>query len=334
MYRRLIIAAALCASIANASPLLLLVQPMTDPSRMSLMPGGVFLPHIYTLGGETGMTICWWVRWECSEYDTSASGEIIPALNFQGMNSLEPAKPTTKGGAPLPSFYESDIVLDASGAWGLADIIPADPPCFPTDDMPNRYVVCCNISNETDITLTVGGSEKFLAATNGTHIFNLECHKGDRSIAITGARPNAKIKVGFAINPIIKFYSSIFHQCYWGEVRATNTFTFVCLRAKLEDGQYKSVFNLMDLHGRSDQYEESYEVSVDKFPRDCLFKISQFTGYGRTDEAMDGSPRKVDLYGLKVIRCALSDEQMWRIYDRDLEVIKARGLTNALPHKM
>ncbi len=335
MYRRLIIAAALCASIANASPLLLLAQPMTVPSRMSLMPGGVFLPHIYTLGGETGMTICWWVRGECPAFDRKdADGGVIPALTFQGMSSLVPAKPTTLGGAPLEAFYESDIALDASGAWGVANIIPEEPSCFPTDAIPSRYVVCCNISNECDITLTVGGSEKFLAATNGTHIFNIECSKGDRSIAITGARPNARIKVAFAINPIVKFYTTHDHQCYRYEVLATNTFSFACLRVRLEGGTYKSTFNLFDLWGNSSFSSYEYDANVSRFPRDCLFQLSQFIVYGRTDECMDGSPRKVDLYGLKVIRCALSDEQMWRIYDRDLEVIKARGLTNALPHKM
>lgn len=321
---------------AQATPLLHLTRPTTDPSQMKMHDGSVFLPHIYTKGGETGFTICWWVRWECPAYSRTDVSSILPALTFQGMNSLVPAKPTTKGGAKLKSFYRNDAVaLDANASWGLANILPEAPECFPTSTHPNRYVVCCNIRTDADLTLTIGGSEKFVASTtNELHIFNIECLKGDRSIAITASKPDAKISVAFAINPPVKFYTTHNHQCHEHEVQATNTFSFACLRTKLEGGKYKTTFNLFDLHGNITATTEEYDVAIDRFPKDCLFQLSQFTVYGRTDECGDGSPRQVDIYGLKAIPYTLTDAQMWRIYDCDLAEIKARGLTNALPHKM
>lgn len=321
---------------AHATPLLHLIQPRTDPTRMTMHNGSVFLPHFYTKGGETGYTICWWVRWECPAYEKKVdSNAVIPALTFQGMNSLVPAKPTTQGGASLKSFYRNESVqFDSNASFGIANIIPESPECFPTDNYPNRFVVCCNVRTDADLTLTIGGSEKFVASTtNELHIFNIECYKGDRSIAITASRADAKVAVALAINPPIKFFTTHNHQCHMHEVQATNTFSFACLRIRLEDGKYRSNFNLFDLLGNVSTHSFEYDVEVDCFAKDSLFQLSQFTIYGRTDECVDGSPRQVDIYGLKAIPYALSDEQMWRIYDVDLAEIKARGLTNALPHK-
>lgn len=327
--------ALLWAVACYASPLLQLAKSHTDPTRMTIQNGGVFLPHIYTRGGETGVTICWWVRWECPDHDWEGlDGETNPALTFQGMNSLIPAKPTTEGGQALPSFYENEkIPLGANASWGLADIIPDNPSLFPTGNPPRRYVVCCNIKTDANITLTIAGSEKFLNATNEMHIFNIECELGDRSIAISADKPDANISVAFAINPVIRFYEAMNYQCIYNQVYATNTFSFACLRAKLEGGKYKSTFHLFDLNGNADSVNEEYDVNITAFPKDCLFQLSQFTVYGRTDRCMDGTPRKVEIYGLKCIGDWLTDAQMWRIYDCDLAVIKAKGLTNALPYK-
>lgn len=335
MRSRLIIAAALCASLASASPLLQLAQPRVDPSRMSVVEGGYRLPIYYTKPGTTGYSIMWWVRWECPFFDASQTGAIKPALFFQAMQSVEPARATADGGPKLKSFYKSDAIeLDDNASWGIANIIPQQSVFFPGND--RRYAICCNITSDTDITLTVGGTEKFVPSTTNTlNIFNIEVYDGDRSIAITAADKNAKIKVAFAVNPIKQFFNQAHSQPDYAEnINATNRFVFAALRCKLgEDGVQRNQFTLITLEGNSVQNEryQEFDLGYTEYPGDNMVVMQQHTMWGQIDVASDGSKRRVEWYGLKYVDDYITDEQMWRIYDVDRQHIYARGLTNALP---
>lgn len=340
MRRALIFAVLFCASVACASPLLLFARPVLSPSRMAQKPGNYMLPHLYTQGGEKGFTICWWVRWECPEYDRadnieSGGQSITPALFFQGMNSVVPAKPTTLGGQALNAFFEADkIELDANGAWGMADVIPDNPACFPTEYNPDRYVVCANITTDADVTVTVAGQEKFFCASNEMQIINFDCRKnGDRSIAISAARVDADIAVAFAINEPIHFRSLVHYQADHGDtIAATNVYTFVCIRSRLADGYQYGQFDIVDINGLHDSKATKPEkVDVSAYPKDCLIQVNQMTIYGILTQAMDGSPRRVDVYGFKALNAYITDEQLWRLYDVDRAEIIRRGLDDALP---
>ncbi len=307
-----------CASSAD-TPLPALMSTATGPERMFSMnmSGSAELPPYFAEGWETGLTVVAWVR-------------FAPELGNLGLlcfptHSTVPARATCEGGAELPAFLDLDSVPYSSGAtWGASGVVPQDAETVSGNNGP-KFVVCVNCSTDMAITLTVGGAELYIPATNG-YIRNLEVVPGDTSVAVSAAAAGARTSLALAVNPWIQFFNGPTYAPADGQVVAssiTNCWTMLCWRADLSGGTLAESFDRITREGTRDAVSSSSSYPAAAFVRDSRFRYSL--------ACLAGMVRgRLDVYGLKHIPHALTDAEVWRVWELDLAEIRRRGLDTAI----
>lgn len=313
--------ALLCALAAFADTPLSLMRSATGPKRMySLdMTGSCELPPYFASGSETGLTVVAWIRFAATPYG---------GLLCFPSHSTVPARATREGGDELPAFLDlPSVPLSSSATWGASGVVPQDAAEVPgTSD--GRFVVCVNCSTSHDLTLTVGGAELNIPATNG-FIRNLEVYKGDASVAVAAASPSATVRLALAINPWIEFVGGPVYAPANGQQSTstiTNCWTMLCWRARLADGVISETF---DLVGRDGSHH--VETSSSAYPAPRLVRDSRWRYSFCSLAFLRGSAaRRCDLYGLKRAPHALTDAEVWRVWELDLAEIRRRGLDTPL----
>lgn len=316
-----VLCAGVLAVVAPAdTPLPALMGTATGPERMySLdMSGSAELPPYFAEGRETGLTVVAWVR-------------FAPELGNLGLicfptHSTVPARATREGGDELPAFLDLASVPYGSGAtWGASGVVPQDAAEVP-GAFSGRFVVCVNCATDTAITLTVGGAELNIPATND-FVRNLEVVKGDASVAVSAAAAGARTSLALAVNPWIQFFNGPTYTPAVGQELAsaiTNCWTMLCWRADLSGGTLAESFDLITRDGTRDAVSSSSPYPAAAFVRDSRFRYSL--------ACLGGMVRgRLDVYGLKYIRGRIDDADVWRIWELDLAEIRRRGLDTALP---
>ncbi len=305
-----------------AEPPLALMRSATGPERMySLdMTGSAELPSYFASGSETGLTVVAWIR-----YGTTDS---FGGLLCYPSHSTVPARATREGGDELPAFLDLPSVPLSSGAtWGASGVVPQD-----ADEVPGatdgRFVVCVNCDTSHALTLTVGGSELNVLATNG-YVRNLAVVKGDASVTVAAASPSATVRLALAVNPWVEFVGGPVYAPADNRISTsviTNCWTMLCWRARLAGGVLSETFDLIGRDGGHGVEASSSAYPAARLVRDSRFRYSLasfvFNSYGGF--------RRCELYGLKHIPHALTDAEVWRVWELDLAEIRRRGLDTPL----
>lgn len=326
---------ALAAAMSLADVPLALMRTATDPSRMGLADATALyeFPCVFAEGWETGLTYVAWARFACQPFSTAAASSSAGLMLFAS-HTLEPARATREGGAPLPDFLDlARVPLGADGTWGAADVVPQDAATVPGRDA--RFVVCVNCSTDSALTLTVGGAELAVPATND-YVRNLEISPGDASVAVSAAAPGANVRLALAINPWRRFvggpeYTGM--ETGGGSIVAdavllTNCWTLVALRASLAGGVLSERLDLIDRAGARTTVDVATDHPPATLVRDARFRLVSGALWGVYDR--DGARRRLDLYGVRVLRARLPDEALWRIWELDLAELRRRGLDTAI----
>jgi len=302
-----------------------LIRTHTDPSRMFAVPNSqsIDVMTAFLNGGEVGFTAVAWIQFH-------PIGEV--RINIpHTMWSVAPARATREGGAELPAIMDYQTVTDNSGGTF------ANPHYDYRDDTLEdgwQYgCYCVNIETPVDVTVTIAGAERFVAASNGVkQAFNILGTAADYSWSVTGPTGGATpVKFGFAVNPLVQFFGVMCQPSNMGitasEIQGaplvpsvTNEWVMVVSQAQIVNGVMSSRMAYFTWAGEifPSQWRTD-AVQASHFAKDARVKISTMH-FGGTDGVRD-------FYGMKLFPCCLSDDELRNVRDLDMFEMQRRGMT-------
>lgn len=303
-----------------------LMRTHTDPSRMFAVPNvrSVDVMTAFLNGGEVGFTAVAWIRFHPI---TGAIGQAIP----YSMWSVDSARATREGGAELPAIMDYQTVTDNSGGTF------ANPHYQCPDTLQGQWgygCYCVNIETPVDVTVTIAGAERSVAASNGVkQAFNILGTAADYSWSVTGPTGGATpVKFGFGVNPLVHFYGIMCQgseeMFYSSEVPGgpsvpgiTNEWAMVIVQSKIENGVMSS--RMAYFTWATEIFPTSWQtetVQAAHFARDSRARISLCRFGGSTDNLRE-------FYGMKIFPCCLSDDELRNVRDLDMFEMQRRGYT-------
>lgn len=326
MKRAAFIFALLLSACCFAVDPALLMRTHTDPSRMFAVPNvrSVDVMTGFMGGGEVGFTAVAWVRFHPI---AGAIGQAIP----NSMWSIEPARATREGGAELPAIMDYQTVTDNSGGSF------ANPHYACPERLEGQWgygCYCVNIETPVDVTVTIAGAERFVAASNGVkQVFNIRGTAADYSWSVTGPTGGATpVKFGFGVNPLVNFHGitcqSSLETFFTEEMPGvpsvpsiTNEWAMVVVQARIENGVMSS--RMAYFTWAAEIFPSSWQtenVQAAHFAKDARVRISIM----RVGGAVDGLR---DFYGMKFFPYCLSDDELRNVRDLDMFEMQRRGFT-------
>ena len=197
-----------------AAPLELLMTPrFGDPTRMTMRDrSGVFdlATSFIEREGVTSLTYIVWMKWNPNGRNAYGNPFVMCHI------TPDYGRSTLEGGRQLPnvspSTWANYLTLD-NGTWSAPDCLPANYECPATLQSQNwKYgCYCFNVETDSDLTLTIAGAEKNIAASNGVRqIFNIMGETSSRAVAISAASADAHIRFEIAENPLCQFVGGQF----------------------------------------------------------------------------------------------------------------------------
>lgn len=286
--------------------------------------------------GLSGLTVCGWMR-----YDAPADANAVIPLAVVFDVSNVPARATTEGGAALPDLCptnwwdgDDDLPLAADGTWA-ATVLPASydlPPDF-ADGSSNQWKYGCyvvNVSTDSPLTLTVGGEEMQVPATN-LLVRNVLAASASRAVSVAASDPAAHVRLGVAENPLVQFVGAQFDgsdmsgaspvgEEFGGVV--TNGWRFVVARARIDGGTNLAV----SVCG----YTRAARLENAGFVSRRLWRPSATFAPDARAMVMTcgllGSGGAVLGYGWRAYGCWLGDALVERMRDQDWAELVRRGL--------
>lgn len=301
-----------------------LMRTHTDPSRMFAVPNMQSTEAMtgFLGGGEVGFTAVAWIRFH-------PIGEIRVSAPHT-MWSVASARATREGGAELPAIMDYQTVTDNSG--GTFD----DPHYSCPETLQGQWgygCYCVNIETPVDVTVTIAGAERFVAASNGVkQAFNILGTAADYSWSVTGPTGGATpVKFGFGVNPIVQFFGVMCQisdkKFATGEVpggpsvpSVTNEWVMVVSQAQIVNGVMYSRMAYFTWAGEIfPSTWQTNAVQAAHFAKDARVKIST-THFGGNDGVRD-------FYGMKIFPCCLSDDELRNVRDLDMFEMQRRGYT-------
>lgn len=331
MRRAASIFALLGALAALAVDPALLMRTHTDPSRMFAVCGvrDIDVMTGFMGGGEVGFTAVGWVRFHPM---SGPVGATVP----HSMWSIEPARATREGGAELPAIMDYQTVTDNSGGT-FANPHYACPEGFEGQWGYGCY--CVNIETPVDVTVTIAGAERFVAASNGVkQAFNILGTAADYSWSVTGPTGGATpVKFGFGVNPLVHFYcvtcqssDPAFDSGSGGDrlggpalPNITNEWVMLTVQGKIENGVMSSRMAYFTWGGEVFPSEWNTDaVQAAHFAKDARVRISIARIGG-----VDLITALRDIYGMKLFPYCLSDDELRNVRDLDMFEMQRRGMT-------
>lgn len=329
MRRAASIFALLGALAALAVDPALLMRTHTDPSRMFAVCGvrDIDVMTGFMGGGEVGFTAVGWVRFHPM---SGPVGMTVP----HSMWSIEPARATREGGAELPAIMDYQTVTDNSGGT-FANPHYACPEGFEGQWAYGCY--CVNIETPVDVTVTIAGAERFVAASNGVkQAFNILGTAADYSWSVTGPTGGATpVKFGFGVNPLVHFYcvtcqsSDPIYDSGGDRLGApalpniTNEWVMLTVQGKIENGVMSSRMAYFTWGGEVFPSEWNTDaVQAAHFAKDARVRISIARMGG-----VDLITALRDIYGMKLFPYCLSDDELRNVRDLDMFEMQRRGMT-------
>ena len=303
----------------------LLMRTHTDPSRMFAVPNvrSYDVMTGFLGGGEEGFTAVAWIRF------CPTNAEYMNAAHL--LWSVKPSRATREGGALLPAIMEYQTVTDNSGGTF------ANPHYECPEALEGQWgygCYCVNIETPVDVTVTIAGAERFVAASNGVmQAFNILGTAADYSWSVTGPTGGATpVKFGFGVNPLVEHYGLLSQPGQQGftsqEVpggplvpTVTNEWVMVAAQARIEPGG-KMTARMAYFTWGGEIFPAAWQTNTTEsahFDKDARVCVSM-VGFGPND-------CERDLYGLKLFPACLTDDELRNVRDLDMFEMQRRGYT-------
>ena len=306
-----------------ADPSILLARTHTDPSRMSGKFGVMDWPFAtgFMRGGETAFTAVCWLRFR--------QMENVRVNAFCSQWSLEAARATREGGAALPP------ILDMTSASGTRGWQFSNPQYACPEILADQWGYGCyavNVETPTALTITLAGTEKQVEASVGeVQAFNIQGTAEDYTLAVSPANPSAVYHIGFAVNPLVRFYGIMSQPDSAGFAKTeylgsplvpsiSNEWTMCVAQGRVVGSKVIDRLVAFTWYGESfPPGETTNDASRATFAKDARvsFYSAHFCG---TD-----APR--DIWGFKIFDRWLTDDQLRNVRDLDKFEMCRRGMT-------
>ncbi len=306
-----------------ADPSILLARAHTDPSRMSGRFGVQDWPFAtgFMRGGETAFTAVCWLR-----FAQMANTRVNV---FCSQWSLEPARATREGGAALPP------ILDMTSASGTRGWQFANPQYDCPETLADQWGYGCyavNVETPTALTITLAGTEKQVGASVGeVQAFNIQGAAADYTLAVSPEDPSAVYHIGFAVNPLVRFYGLVQQpkdegfaaRESGGELLAmsiSNEWTMCVAQGRIVGEKVVGRIASFTWYGEAfPPGETTNDASRATFAKDA--RVSFYSAhFGGTD-----APR--DIWGFKIFDRWLTDDQLRNVRELDMFEMCRRGMT-------
>lgn len=276
-------------------------------------------------GGETAFTAVVWAR------VPRVQGTYL--VTYTTFWSVESARATREGGAELPAIREhAPVTLSGGTAGGTFSDPHYECPEHLRESWGNGCY-CVNVTTDSALTLTLGGEERQVAASNGVlQAFNVQATAADFSWTISTS-PSANVSFGFGVNPLVHFFglyaqpgrTAFDTQAADGMILMpvmTNEWVMCATRVRIQDGmtwERQGAFNW------SEEWfppgETTNATTRTTFARDARVSMSLMLPVVHAASGM------VEIYGQKVFPQWLDDDQLRNVRDLDMFEMRRRGFT-------
>lgn len=294
------------------------------------------------------------VFWTCVDWNVlwDTDAPIFPFVT--AMISTEPALYVSEGGDYSPDLLGdaywpvergglgATLPLSSTGTWS-ANCLPA------SYDLPEDFAArgnwqygcyTLNIITDTDLTVTVGGEERNIAASNEMQQVVFRCVSADRSITVAAADADADVYLCAAESPLRQFHGmQIFDTStsfdWWGapERSLTNEWRMVVLRGAIVQGGAAVELNALTFAAvdpspieDSSSTKELWRPRADR----CFARHSRIefllAAYGGIKDST-GKYIRQNVWGAKIYPEWLDDDLILSIRDKDWAEMQRRGFS-------
>lgn len=291
------------------------------------------------------------VFWTCVDWNTSDS-VFTPFMG--AMISTEPALYVSEGGDYSPDLLGdaywpvergglgATLPLSSTGTWS-ANCLPASydmPADFAARDKWQYGCYTLNIITDTDLTVTVGGEERNIAASNEMQQVAFLCVSADRSITVAAADADADVYLCAAESPLRQFHymqlfsTSTSNKLYGApEKSITNEWRMVVLRGAIVQGGAAVELNALTFAAvdpspieDSTDTKELWRPRADRcFARHSRIGFTLCCEGGINDHS--GKYIRCNVWGAKFYPEWLDDDLILSIRDKDWAEMQRRGFS-------
>lgn len=336
------IAAVSLSGAFAAAPLQQLMRTPLDPSVMTYRFDRTNVVNPYTTffnGGETGATVMVWMECSRAHWWTGFAGML--SLFLDAYVTTHPARATKEGGAEVANILDgvqgysgfTNSLPLSGGTWAAVDALP---PTFgdDTNEGKARWKYGCylvNVVTDSALTLTIGGTEKSVAAKPGeTQIFNVVASDASRSVIVAAGSATASVRLGVGRMEPQQFIGLKNPEPLSGtgnpvkDQSVTNEWAMVAWRVGiLPNGSVTSRCDLLTWYNHKDC---GGMVATQTFPRATFAKDARFVVQAST-LGLDGLTNdQVRVWGGKSFGCWFTDAQIENMRDRDVDEMRRRGM--------
>lgn len=342
MKRGAIALALALSGVAYAAPLDMLMPPrFGDPTRMTMRDrSGVFdlATAFVEREGITSLTFVVWLKWEPN--GRNAFGNPFVMCNI----TPDYGRSTLEGGRELPNVSPSNwntfLTLE-NGTWSAPDCLPANYECpesLQSQDW--KYgCYCFNVETDSDLTLTIAGAEKNIAASNGVRqIYNIMGKTSSRAVAISAANYDAHIRFEIAENPLCQFVGGQFdgndstgtfgRESHGG--LSSNEWRMVVFSAAITNGMaitytrgYNAQGQLPDAEHTTDALFRPHEAF--SFNSRFRLMVSELGGVGGLSSHGELPVEHFLMYGFRGYCKWLTEAEILRMVELDAAELQRRG---------
>lgn len=292
------------------------------------------------------------VFWTC--VDWRRDPETVSTPMVEAMVSTEPALYVSEGGDYSPDLLGgaywpvergglgATLPLSSTGTWS-ANCLPSSydmPADFAHRDDWQYGCYTLNVITDTDLTVTVGGEERNIAASNEMQQVAFLCVSADRSITVAAADADADVYLCAAESPLRQFHDMQLFQTPSGshyfavsEKALTNEWRMVVLRGAIVQGGAAVELNALTFSAVDPSpIEDSTSTKELWRPRaDRCFARHSRIGFiicalcGLKD--LNGEYIRRNVWGAKIYPEWLDDDLILAIRDRDFDEMSRRGMS-------
>lgn len=282
----------------------------------------------------TAFTAMCWMRVTRHPWLSPSNGSYI---FVQPCFSAESARATTEGGPGLPdllndAYMVQPVPLSAGGTW-QANCLPSGYEC--PEVFRDQWGYGCyvfNLTTDTPLTLTVGGAELHIPATN-CMIRNIRALSADRTVTIAAESANASVNFGIGVNPLVQFCSA---ASFTGMTGAgsdnggglrTHEWRLVVVRGRIENGK---AYGITEGWNATDKFElgETVDETTLDHPRTTFARnarVRMLVSNVAGGMVYEGQSIEIGLFGGKMLKGWLTDGEIEKIRDIDVNELRRRG---------
>lgn len=291
------------------------------------------------------------VFWTCVDWNNPDT-VFMPFV--EAMVSTEPALYVSEGGDYSPDLLGdaywpvergglgATLPLSSTGTWS-ANCLPASydmPEDFAHGDDWQYGCYTLNIITDTDLTVTVGGEERNIAASNEMQQVAFLCVSADRSITVAAADADADVYLCAAESPLRQFHgmqllcTSTSSDFYGAPERAlTNEWRMVVLRGAIVQAGAAVELNALSFAAvdpspieDSTSTKELWRPRADRcFARHSRIGFVLGSCVGLQDR--NGKYIRRNVWGAKIYPEWLDDDLILSIHDKDWAEMQRRGFS-------